>query len=125
MYQAIKIQDRFVESLHLLAKRLLTDIITDQIEKGRMTETKDGHYSIHLYNWPDSTPDILVYKPVALPYNDSPTEPAEIDEIHLTDKVYIKTTAGEEIYFTSLPLDSQVRVCNELEDIWDEEGIIV
>ena len=112
MYQAIKIQDRFVESLHLLAKRLLTDIITDQIEKGRMTETKDGHYSIHLYNWPDSTPDILVYKPVALPYNDSPTEPAE-------------TTAGEEIYFTSLPLDSQVRVCNELEDIWDEEGIIV
>jgi len=118
MYRAIEIREEYEDRLKRLAKGFLMDIITHRIEEGIYDESPDGCYVIE----PSDSPlriDVWVqdtFNPECY------IERMTVEGIGLADDVYVIVGEDkEEVYLRSLPFNSIIDICNDLEDIRDEE----
>ena len=116
MYKAIEIQNETTNCLIRLAKNFLMDIISKRINEGIYDEDPDGHYSIE----PSESLNVEAW--VADTYSfECYLEKMGVKEICLDTDVYLVMENGDEIYLRALPVGSIVDICNDLEDIYDEE----
>ena len=118
MYKAITIKEETNERLKRLAKNFLMDIINHRIAEGIYDEDPDGCYVIE-----PSDNQLRIDVWVMDTYNpDCYIERMVVEGIGLADDVYVIVGENkEEVYLRSLPFDSIVDICCDLEDIYDEE----
>lgn len=118
MYKAIKIKHDAEKRLELLAKGFFMDIVSQRIKEGIYDEDPDGCYVIEPSD-KQLRIDVWVQDFCGPEYY---IERMDVRAIGLDSDVYaVVGDNQEEVYLHSLPLNSIVDICCDLEDLYDEE----
>ena len=118
MYKAVEIRTETENRLKSLAKGFIMDIVNHRIEEGIYDEDPDGCYVIE-----PSDNQLRIDVWVMDTYNpDFYIERMVVEGIGIADDVYVIVGENkEEVYLRSLPFNSIIDICCDLEDIYDEE----
>ena len=118
MYRAENIKVFAVDQLAYLAKSFIKKIVLKRIQEGIYDEDPDGFYSIEPS---DNQLRIDVWVTNTYDISDWYLERQVVKQICIDKEVYVVLETDDEVYLRSLPFNSIVDICNELEDIYDEE----